>query len=171
MKRIPTKLVLKALSPKTALRVVESFDRVTTLVVGVSWAAAAIMIGFAVYTVNLTVHAKHDADLALVAEPVLPKIVHKKVEARDVKSMMDQLQHRYPTIIFSFKNNFSITSADGAHFHDWLGVLSYIDTISPQYHWALSDFCVGKCGNAEIMQATLNGDKVFFEKPQDDSNH
>jgi hypothetical protein len=166
MKGVKGSIFLKSLSPKIAVKVIESFDRVTALVVGVCWAGAALMIGFALYTVNLTVTAKHAAETALVAEPVLPKAVHRKIEARDVQGLIDRLQHRYPDLIITFKNSLSISAADGSKFHDWLNVLSYMDEISPQNRWNMEEFCVGRCSGNVLMQATLTGEKITFEKPQ-----
>ncbi len=162
-----TQIFLKALSPKVAMKVLESFDRVTALIVGACWAGTALMIGFTVYTVNLTFTAKRTADSALIAEPILPKIVHKKVEAHDVQALVDRFQHRYPNLSITFKGSLAITASDGSKFHDWLNVLSYLDAVSPQIRWNLDEFCVGKCGN-DLMLAVMSGEKVSFEKPQPD---
>ena len=168
MNRGSIQIIVKALAPKTALKVVETFDRITTLVVGVCWAAAAIMVGFALYSVNASSKAKHDAEAAMVAEPSLPVITRKKVTTKDVKAMIDQMQRRYPTINTVFRSTLVISATDGSKFRDWLGVLEAVDTINPKIRWSFDGFCVGKCGGSTLMEATLVGEQIVFEKPQVD---
>jgi len=161
-------LLLKVISPKIASKALQAFDRATTVVVGTCWAAAILMMVFAAYTITLTVSAKRAADAALVAEPSLPKIVNKTIEPHYAQQMVERLQHRYPEITFSLQNNQNVvvTAIDGARFRQWLTALSYIDTISPEYHWSIQQFCVGHCTGSELMRATLTGEKISFEAPQ-----
>ncbi len=165
MRRPKHQIILKVLSPRIVMKAINSFDRVMALIVGTCWIAAAVMLGFALYTVNLSVSAKHAAEAALVAEPQLPKIAHKKVEPHDVQALVDRLQHRFPNLTITFQNTLNIGASDGLKFHDWLSVLAYVDTVSPQIHWVLQQFCVGKCGG-DLMQASLMGEKISFEKAQ-----
>ncbi len=42
--------------------------------------------------------------------------------------------------------------------------LGYIDTISPQFHWGIQEFCVGNCTVRDLMRVVLSGGKNFFLK-------
>ena len=171
MKPVQSKLLLKALSPKMIAAASAAFDRATLVIVAVCWAAALLMTVFALYTVHLSLIAKDTAAAALATEPVLPRQVTKVIEAREIQPMIDRLQHIYPDIAFSFRNNLTVSAVDGSKFHEWLTALGYIDTISPQYHWVLQEFCVGKCSGRELMRAVLTGEKVSFEAPQSGTKH
>ncbi len=84
---------------------------------------------------------------------------------REAQKLVDRLQHLYPEISFSFRNNaLTITAADGGKFRQWLMALGYIDTISPQFHWAIQEFCVGNCLGHDLMKAVLSGEKISFQK-------
>lgn len=163
-----TQLLVKVLSPKVASKAVQTFDRATTIVVGVCWGAAVFMMALAIYTTMMSVSARKAAENAIVNDPVLPKIVHKNIESKSAQQMVERLQRRYPEVIFSLGNNQSltITAVDGGKFRQWLTALSYIDTISPEYHWSLTTFCVGKCPGNELMRAVLSGERISFEAPQ-----
>jgi hypothetical protein len=169
MSPVNPKIVLKALSPKFMMRAIESFDRVTALIVGICWAAAAVMIGFTLYALSLSSHARQGAETAQIAEPVLPKIVRRKVDAHDVQNVVDRFQRRYPGLSITFKGTLNISASDGAKFREWLAALSYIDAVAPQIHWTMEEFCVGHCGS-DLMAAVLAGEKVSFEKPQLETN-
>lgn len=158
---------LKALSPTIASKAMNTFDRATTVVVGACWAGAVLIMAFAVYTMTLSVSAKREAEAALVGEPSLPKIERKGMEARKAQIMIERLQKSYPEVNFSLQNNqiLNVTAIDGSRFKQWLTALSYIDTISPEYHWAIQEFCVGKCRGGELMRATLRGENVYFKAP------
>ena len=166
MKTLPMQLLLKVMSPKIMAKAIASFDRATTIVVGTCWAGALLMVGFALYTLTMAAHAKQMLETALVAEPTLPRILHTNAEARDVQSIVDRLQHLYPEISFSFRNNLAVSGPDGKNFRQWLSAIDYADTISPQYHWTIQELCVGKCSSRDLMHAYLVGDKISFEKPQ-----
>ena len=165
---LDTKTFMRTLSPKVMAKAVQAFDRAMTVVVGVCWGAAILMMGFAVYTTMMSLSSKRAADAAVVAEPILPKIVRKTIEPRNAQAMIERLQHRYPDISFAIQNNNSltVTAVEGSKFHQWLTALSYIDTISPEYHWSIQQFCVGKCRNGDLMRAVLSGEKISFEAPQ-----
>lgn len=159
-------LLMKVLSPKIVSKAVQTFDRATMVVVGACWTAAMLMMAFAVYTTILTVSSKHAAESALATEPSLPKMVRKGVDPRYAQSMVERLKRRYPDIGVTFERDLlRITTVDGTKFHEWLNSLSYIDTISPEYHWSIQKLCVGKCGG-ELMQAVLSGEQISFEVPQ-----
>lgn len=165
---LDAQLILRSFSPRIAAKALQTFDRATTVVVSACWGAAILMMAFAIYTTMLSVSAKRASDTALVTEPSLPKIVRKNIEGRSAQVMVERLQRRYPDVIFSLSNNQSITitAVDGGKFRQWLTALSYIDTISPEYHWSISAFCVGKCPGNEIMRAVLTGERISFEAPQ-----
>jgi len=162
-----TKLLFKVVSPKLVVKAVQSFDRSTSFVVGTCWAVAILMVAFALYTVHLSVTTRHEAETALVAEPNLPKIMRDHMDPREAQKMVDRLQHLYPDIIFSYRNNsLTVTATDGSKFRAWLMSLGYIDTISPQFHWAIQEFCVGNCVGHDLMKAVLSGEKISFQKAQ-----
>jgi hypothetical protein len=140
------KLLVKVLSPKIAAKAVQSFDRATTIVVAACWGAAILMMAFAIYTTLTAVSAKRQAENAEIAEPSLPKVVRKNIEPRAAQGLVERLKRLYPDITFNLANNqaLTVTAIDGSKFRQWLTALSYIDTISPEYHWTLTQFCVGK---------------------------
>jgi hypothetical protein len=162
-----TKTLLKAMAPKVMTKALQTFDRSTTVVVGTCWAAAILMIGFTLYTLHLSVATKRAAESVLVAEPNLPRIVHKQIEPREAQVLVDRLQRLYPDISFAFRNNLlAVVATDGSKFRQWLMALGYIDTISPQFHWGIQEFCVGNCVGHELMKVVLSGEKISFEKPE-----
>ncbi|HEU0117820.1 MAG TPA: hypothetical protein VFR09_04230 [Alphaproteobacteria bacterium] len=160
-------IIMKSLSPKLISKALASFDRAMTVVVGTCWGAALLMMAFAVYTMSLSVSARHAADDAAAAEPNLPQIVHKPIEQRGEQIMVERLQHGFPGITFTLQAQaLTVTAVEASKFREWLTALSYIDTISPEYHWTIQQFCVGKCHNNEMMHAVLTGEKISFEAPQ-----
>lgn len=163
-----SRLLLKSLSPKMITKAIQAFDRAMAIVVGVCWGAAVLMMVFAIYTLTLSVSARHVSDAALVAEPNLPKIVRKSLAPRETQLMVERLQHRYPEINFTLQGDQSVvvSAIDGSRFRQWLTALSYVDTIAPEFHWSLHEFCVGKCNGNEIMRAVLVGENISFEAPQ-----
>ena len=72
MRALSFRFVLRVLSPQVVARAIETFDRMTAMVLGAVWAAAALMIGFALYASNLASTARHAAEMAQVTEPALP---------------------------------------------------------------------------------------------------
>jgi hypothetical protein len=161
-------VLLRALSPKLTTKALQTFDRATTIVVGACWGAALLMVVFALYTVSLAASTKRAAEEALVAEPVLPKIVRQPISAHEEQQLVDRLQHLYPDIVFTLGGDQSLTvrASDGSKFHEWLAAVSYLDSASAQYRWSVKEFCVGKCVANELMHAVLVGEKVSFEAPQ-----
>jgi hypothetical protein len=164
MSSIPAVLI-KVLSPRLAIKAVQAFDRATVIVVASCWAAAGVTLAAALYTVMITASARHATDQALAQEPMLPKVERSNIEGREAQALVDRLQHRYPAVVFSAQSNrLRISATDGARFRDWLMALSYIDTITPEYHWTIQDFCVGKC-RGDIMSATLTAERISLVAP------
>jgi len=160
------KFSLKLFSPRMVAKAIQTFDRATTIVVSVCWGVAAFVMAAAVYTLMLSISVRHDADNALVAEPALPKVAHQPMDIRGAQKVFDRMQHRFSDINFSVRGkDLVVATTDGTKFHQWLMALSYVDTISPEFHWSISELCVGKCANVELMHAALTGDHVSFEAP------
>ena len=126
-----------------------------------------MMTGFALYTLTLSLNARHTAEAALVAEPSLAANRLCGIDPAMCRTS-SSVANPLPELKFSFKDRLIITGSEGNQFHDWLIALSYIDTISPQYHWAIQQLCVGKCPSHDLMHAELIGQKVTFEMPQSD---
>lgn len=155
----------KILNPVLIGKVVKTFDKATMVIVSVSWGGALALMLFALYTLNLSVSAKQQVVEAAAKEPSLPKIVTRPPEAAEIKPIVERLQKRFPDITFSLSadQSLTVTAVDGARFRTWLTVLSYIDTVSPQYRWQLKDFCVGaQCSAATPMRAILTAQKITF---------
>jgi hypothetical protein len=163
-------LLLKVVSPKIAKKAIQTFDRATTVVVGACWAAAVLMMAFALYTVSLAVSSKHASEAALIAEPKLPKIKRTNIDAQSLQAMVDRLKRRFPDITFTIQNNqaLKVSTLDGSKFRQWLTVVSYIDTISPGLNWSIQDLCVGKCTSNELMRTVLIGERISFESASSD---
>lgn len=167
-----SKLTFKLLSPRMMSKAMQTFDRATTVVVSACWGATAFIMAAAVYTLILSVSARHSADDALVAEPNLPKIIHKPMDIKSAQKVFDRMQHRFPDITFTVHGqDIVVASGDGGKFRQWLTALSYMDTISPEFHWSFQEFCVGRCTNMELMHAAVAGDRVSFEAPSADSKN
>lgn len=165
-------IIMKAMSSRMVTKALQKFDRATTVVVGACWAAAVLIMALAVYTTILSVSAKRAANDAIAAEPVLPKIVRSNIDNRYLQLLLERLQHQFPEVVFSIEKNQSlqVSALDGSKYRQWLTALSYIDTVSPEYHWSISKFCVGKC-SGEIMRAVLTGEKISFQAPQPDDKN
>jgi hypothetical protein len=164
---VDLRAVFKSLSPKIAARAMRTFDHATMVVVGTCWGAAILMTVFALYAVSLSVSTRRAAADAVVAEPVLPKIVRSPMNAHDIQPLVDRLQHLFPAISFSLGNDHLLTVAagDGSKFREWITVLGYIDVLSPKYRWTIKELCVGKCSGGNLMRAVLTGESVSFEAP------
>jgi hypothetical protein len=158
--------ILKSFGTRFMSKAAHSFDRATVVVVSVCWGAAIFMIAFTLYTLHVAAATGNAAETAAASEPILPKVVHKPIDAHDTKPLVDRLQHRYPGLNFSTgsDNSIAISSQDGTKFHDWLNVLRYVDIASPKYRWTLKEFCVGKCSGS-LMRAVMVGEVVTFEAP------
>ncbi len=158
----------RMLAPRLIGRAVQSFDKATVVIVASCWGGTLLIIVFALYTLNLSVQAKKSVVEAAAQEPFLPKIVTKSPEASEIGVIIERMKSRFPDITFALSNDQSLTisTIEGAKFRTWLTVLSYIDTISPQYRWKIKDFCVGmKCPAATPMKATLVAQKITFSVP------
>lgn len=161
-------LLAKALAPRLASKVVKGFDNAMLVVVGVAWTVALLMLLFAAYTVNATVKERRELLAAEASEPVVPVVNGKAPDISEMQPIVGRLQKRFSEISFVLGNDRSLTvsSGDGAKFRLWLTVLSYIDTVSPQYRWSMREFCVGmKCGSNTPMRAVLTAEKITFSVP------
>lgn len=155
----------KMMSPGLVARALQTFDKGTIVIVSVSWGAALVIVLFALYTLNASVAAKRQMIDAAAGEPSLPRMSTRAPEVKEIKPLVDRLQKRFPDINFSLGTDRSLTvsATDGSRFRIWLTVLSYIDTISPQYRWQMKDFCVGvQCANSVPMRAILTAQKISF---------
>ena len=164
-----SKLMMKALSPRLMNKAVKVFDNAMLVVVGAAWTAALLLLLFTIYTVNATVKERRALLEAEASEPIVPNIVAKSPDTGEIQPIVGRLQKRFPEISFVLGNDRSLTvaSGDGAKFRLWLTVLSYIDTVSPQYRWSMREFCVGmKCGANTPMRAILTAEKITFSVPK-----
>ncbi len=161
------KFSFKLFSPHLVMKAMQTFDRATTLVVSVCWGVATFMVIAAVYTLMISISARHEADTALVVEPALPKISHQPMDPKGAQKVFDRMQHRFSDINFSLRGkDLLVASGDGTKFHQWLMALRICRYhFSRRFHWTINEFCVGKCANMELMHASLTGDHVNFETP------
>jgi hypothetical protein len=165
---IDTRFLFKFFSPRLVAKAVATLDKSTAIVVGVCWIAALVTLGAALYAVHGAVSAKRDADAALVAEPVLPAAQTTPLNDAEIATTLDRLKRQFPDLKFEAGANQSIIvkSNDGGRFHEWITALGYVDSMSPQFHWMLNDFCVGKCPGSDLMKATVAGERVTYTLPQ-----
>jgi hypothetical protein len=166
-------VVLKSLKPAIMAKAIKTFDRHAMLMISVSWAVTIVVMFFALYTINLSVSAKKEAEAAIATEPILPKIIRGGVGGKELQTMIDRLQRRYPEIRVTWQNNvLSIAGANGGVYHQWLTAIGQVDTLYPQYHWRIQGMCVGKiCTGNDIMVIDLVGEKIAFEMPQIDEKN
>lgn len=158
----------KMFSPRLMARALQTFDKATMVIVSACWGGTILLMLFALYTLNLSVTAKRNAIEAAAAEPSLPRIVTRPPEQKEIKPIVERLQKRFPDIGFTLNNDqtLQVTALDGSRFRTWLTVLSYIDTVSPQYRWSIKEFCVGaQCGATTPMKAILGAEKITFSPP------
>lgn len=160
--------LLKALAPSMLARAVRAFDRATLLIISICWAATFAVMICALYTINLSVSAKRAAEEALATEPALPLIDHRGVGGKDLQTMIDRLQRRYPEVSINWQNGvLSLTGANGGRYHQWLMAIGQVDTLYPQFHWKIHSLCVGTgCNGQNLMTMELVGERVSFEMPQ-----
>lgn len=149
-------------------KAVQSFDKATMVIVSACWGGAIVVMLFALYTISLSVTAKKQALEAAAMEPSLPRMVTRPPEAGEIKPIVERMQKRFPDINFLLGSDLAltVTAIEGAKFRTWLTVLSYIDTVSPQYRWQIKEFCVGGiCPNSTPMKAVLTAQKITFTVP------
>lgn len=161
-------LFAKALAPRLISKALKAFDNAMLIVVAAAWSAALLMLLFAAYTVNNAVKERRELLAAEASEPVVPVVNGKAPDISEMQPIVGRLQKRFSEISFVLGNDRSLTvsSGDGAKFRLWLTVLSYIDTVSPQYRWSMREFCVGmKCGSNTPMRAVLTAEKITFSVP------
>jgi hypothetical protein len=162
---VDTSSVSRAFAPHIMQRAIQAFDNATMVIVGSCWGGAIVIMLFALYTLNMSVSAKRQVIEAAATEPALPRIVTRPPELSELKPIAERLQKRFPDIGFSLNNDKSltVTAQQGPKFRTWLTVLSYIDTISPQYRWQIKEFCVGaQCSSSIPMKAVLLAQKISF---------
>ncbi|HAX91746.1 MAG TPA: hypothetical protein DCY07_06020 [Rhodospirillaceae bacterium] len=155
----------KLLSPRLLNKVIQTFDKGTMVIVASSWGVAVLLMSFALYTVHLSVTARRSAIEAAAQEPALPKLVARPPESKELMPIVERMKKRFPDITFNVSGDQSLTVSanEGPKFRTWLGVLSYIDTVSPQYRWQIKEFCVGmQCSAAMPMRAILIAQKITF---------
>lgn len=155
----------RAFAPGIVQKAIVSFDKATIVIISACWGGAIMLMLFALYTINASVTAKKNLAEALATEPSLPKMVNRPPEANEIKPIVERLQKRYADVTFNYGSDKSVTvsAQDGSKFRTWLTVLSYIDTISPQYQWQIKELCVGLvCGGNAPMKAVLTAQKISF---------
>lgn len=165
---LDTKTILKALSPKIVSKIAAAFDHSTLLLAGAAWLVLIAVMSLTIYTMHLAVAARRDATAEMAAEPHLPKTIRNGLDAKEVQTLIDRMKRLYPELEFAQATGKTLTIAtnDGGRFREWLTAISYIDAATPQYHWSLQEFCVGKCGGKDLMRAALSGEKISYEAPK-----
>lgn len=161
-------ILLRSLSPRIISKLLNTLDRISTVIVGSCWAATILMIIFAIYTLSLASSARRESSMDLSIEPVLPILAHDPIDSHTEQTMMDRMKHRYPDLMFDISNGIlKVSSPDGSKFRQWLMALSYIEAISPEYQWSINTLCVGKC-KGDLMSATLRAERISFSIPDKD---
>ncbi len=157
------------LSADLLAKTMRSLDRTAMAMLIVSWSAAILMMGVALYTVSTAHHAKVEAETAAALEPLVPTINRATLSRKDLDGFVARLRVRYKTVEISATpdNALVISGTDSAHFLDWLSALSYLDTVAPQVRWTIRDLCVGnECGGSSLMRAAIIAERVTFQTPQ-----
>ena len=164
MKKLDTVSIFKAFSPKLLVKVVQAFDKATIILVGSCWAAALVTMMFSLYALSIASNTKRDVATAIATEPAVPKMVTKSLDQADLQPLSDRMQKRFSEITFGVSGDtLTVTANEPGKFRQWLTVLSYIDTISPQYRWTIKEFCVGmRCGGSTPMKAVIQAEKISF---------
>ncbi|MDR3450537.1 MAG: hypothetical protein P4M15_12485 [Alphaproteobacteria bacterium] len=160
------KLMFKAFAPRIMVQALTLLDKSTAIVIGVSWMAAIVILILAVISVHNATAAKKEAAEAVVAEPVLPVAVRSTISVPEAQDLVARLHLQFPDIKIDLDRgeSISLSSNEGAKFHQWLAAVSYIDAMEPQYHWAIRDLCVGHCERM-LMFAALTGEKIEYRPP------
>jgi hypothetical protein len=160
-----TELLTTDLLAKT----LRALDRTAMVMIIVSWSAAILMMGVALYTVSSAHHARQEADEAAAIEPLVPVIKRAALARKEMDGFVDRLRSRYKTVSINASpdNALEISGTDPNNFLDWLSALSYLDTIAPQMRWTIRDLCVGnECGGSALMRAAIIAERVTFQAPQ-----
>ena len=158
----------KSFAPRFLNKAIHTIDKATLAIVVVCWGGSLFLMLFALYTINLSVTAKRQAITAAASEPSLPSMATRAAEEKDMKPLVERLKKRFSDINFSLERDQTLTvsAVDAGKFRLWLTVLSYIDTISPQFRWQLKEFCVGaQCSAATPMRAVLTAERISFSAP------
>jgi hypothetical protein len=164
---VGAKFIFKVLSPRIVAKAMATLDKSTAVIVSACWLAALVTLILAVFAVHGAVSAKKEAADAATVEPVLPQAVNAPMNVREIQPIVDRLQRQFPDVKIDLGPNQALVVKcnDGSKFHQWITALGYIDTMAPQYRWALGDFCVGVC-QGDLMKATVSGHRVTFSLPQ-----
>lgn len=160
-----TSLLSRVFSPRVFARAIRAFDRATVVIVASTWGGVILLMLFALYTLNLSAHAKRQAVEAAAMEPSLPQMITRTPDVAEMGGVVDRLQKRFPDVSFSVgpDRSLSVAANDGSKFRMWLTSLSYIDTAYPKISWRIKDLCVGaKCSASLPMKAVLIPEKITF---------
>lgn len=155
----------RVFSPRILTRAIRAFDKATMVIVASSWGGVVLLMLFALYTLNLSAHAKMQAVEAAAMEPSLPQMVTGAPDVSELAAMVDRLQKRFPDVSFSSgpDKTLMVSANDGSKFRMWLTSLSYIDTAYPKFRWRIKELCVGaKCSSSQPMKAVLTPEKITF---------
>ncbi len=173
MSNLDMAALIKAFSPKVLARALRKFDSSLMVIVGVCWGGAIVLMLMAMYTVHLSVGAKRDLIQAMASEPSLPKMEMTQPNVREMEPLIQRLQKRHPELVFVLgrDSSLTITANEPSKFRLWLTILSYVDTMSPQYRWQIQEICVGNfCGSSVPMRAILTPKKISFSAPKQQSS-
>ena len=163
------KSIGRAFAPRMINKAMQTFDNASMVIVSICWGGALVVMMFAMYTVQLSVDTKKDVVEAMATQPSLPVMKKKKPKSKEIQPIVDRLQRHFPKVNFNLGRDLSLTvsATDGNMFRKWLTILSYIDTISPEYRWEIVELCVGmKCPGSVPMKAVLAAKKVTFQAPK-----
>ncbi|MBI1274022.1 MAG: hypothetical protein GC131_08060 [Alphaproteobacteria bacterium] len=158
--------ILEGLSADMVQRALMSLDRAALVIVGSTWGAAMVMVAIALYTVSLAKDASADLDMALAAEPSLPRLEQTSMEFEDTNKIVERLKKRYEGIVYETGKNGELlikaTNADS--FSTWMASLSYLDTVAPDVRWSLAAMCIGaECQENHLMAATILGRRISYK--------
>jgi hypothetical protein len=159
--------VLKAFSPRILVKALLTLDRATAIVVGSAWLAALAVLIIAMFSVSNALSAKKLAADAQAVEPILPIATTSRINQNDASVLVERLQRQFPDIKIEADGSQTIIlkTSDASKFHQWVSALSFVDAMSPQLRWIMQGFCVGSCGQGDLMRAAVVGQRVKFALP------
>ena len=159
--------ILQHLSPGLVARAAKTFDRASAFIVLTVWGAALAFMALAYVGVEQTLKARQNLAEAEAAIPVLPTIAQDPVPAPTLQQLADRLKKRLgdKVTLTPAASQLRITAALPENYNAWLSAISYVDTISADTQWSISQFCVGAECKDGLMSVTLNAQKVSFTAP------
>ena len=166
-----TKLVKSGMRQKfsgeIAVRAVKTFDRASGIIVLTVWGAALAFVGLAYLGIGQTIEARGKLAEAESAQPVLPVIAQEPIATPAIQDISDRLAKRYgDKIIFAPNGSQLHISATAPEIYTtWMEAVSYLDTISPDTQWTISQFCVGPECKDGLMSVTLDAQHISFTAP------